>query len=1039
MANETILIVDADTKSQKVLEVSFKKAGYRVVMTDGPVRARELVQDVSPDIIISDTQFVSGGDGFEFLADVKTGPCKLVPFIFLTEERALPQKMRGFELGADDYLTKPIYIKEVTTRVELLLQKRAKEQLTEDDIEEVEGKLVDITMIDLLQAIEEELRSGTIHLTRDGQSAVIYFREGNILDAICGKLQGEEAIYRLMLWPDGEFVLRYHDQVRRVDRVEKDSGALLLEGIRRLEHYNELLDTLPSLHHVFEADYQALSAVIEQLPPEVSRILRLFDGLRSIREVTDGSPVDDVTTLKIVQKLIADKFLLDVTPSARRSATPSRSNLAAWLDGVRSVEPPAQHAGIGREDTSPKFGASISDMATPRTTEQTEAARDTIENAHADAPREANDTDPFGSRSQKVDKPRRQTLPMRDAFDTIDNWQEEEPQEEHRKTVLQWDRPRSGWNVHFDAADSKAAAIREIEQEEHRRRDEEARQISQVHRDSTLRFAPAQSRTNGDLPEHTETVRQIEEDERHRRNEEARRLQAQMSPVGGLDTATPRRLTDELPLQAREPVIEPEESETTDELFPTDEDPIPGLRGRPNTPLSSPALQLEEVSSQEGAKEGWDALAASDASDDARSRLDDVSEADVFEDDSDEVGRLEASSGDDSGERVTLDIRPAAAKSATPKTDDVDPGGLFEGLADDETSPSEDLDEIEVEVIEILPTIERQATDNVLVTATYDLTLRKTISPVEIEGRPEAVAERATLRLRAPDFGGAAAESRFFDDDLAASYDGEAPSNANAFYIVLGILGVAAVVVIGMNSGEPDEPVDVAQPIAQNTTAQPPEETIAAPVEFAGYDASDAALYAAGYGARVGADASRLTIVLSGADLVSDSPDAGSSESDAGQAVTQVEVVAIRDPQPPVERPPVEKPRVNEELPPVPKLTGATGAAITKATRLVKQEKYDQALGLLRQLSEAVPDDKQVAYLHGYAAFSSNKTGEAIVHLTRAERLGYRTAPLYLDLAAALQIDRQKGRAKWAYEKFLELQPNGQQADEVRTILSIYF
>ena len=213
MANETILIVDADTKSQKVLEVSFKKAGYRVVMTDGPKRARELVQDTSPDIIISDTAFPNGGDGFDFLADLKSGKARNVPFIFLTEERSLPQKMRGFELGADDYLTKPIYIKEVTTRVELLLQKRAKESLTDEDIEELEGNLADITMIDLLQTIEEELRSGTIHLTAELQSAVIYFREGNILDAICGKLQGEEAIYRLMLWPDGVFVLRTNARV----------------------------------------------------------------------------------------------------------------------------------------------------------------------------------------------------------------------------------------------------------------------------------------------------------------------------------------------------------------------------------------------------------------------------------------------------------------------------------------------------------------------------------------------------------------------------------------------------------------------------------------------------------------------------------------------------------------------------------------------------------------------------------------------------------------------------------------------------------
>ena len=202
MANETILVVDADTKSQKVLEVSFKKAGYRVTLTDSPLEAKRLIVAERPDLIIADTRFADG-DGFALLASLKDAEStRGIPFIFLTEERSLPQKMRGFELGADDYLTKPVYIKEVTTRVELLLQKRAKDALSESEIEEFDGDLADITMIDLLQTIEEELRSGMIRLSRNGREAVVYFREGNILDAICGKLQGEEAIYRLMLWPE---------------------------------------------------------------------------------------------------------------------------------------------------------------------------------------------------------------------------------------------------------------------------------------------------------------------------------------------------------------------------------------------------------------------------------------------------------------------------------------------------------------------------------------------------------------------------------------------------------------------------------------------------------------------------------------------------------------------------------------------------------------------------------------------------------------------------------------------------------------------
>ena len=1045
MANETILIVDADTKSQKVLEVSFKKAGYRVVMTDDPARARAMVEDVSPDIIISDTQFKNGDDGFEFLTDLKTGAFQHVPFIFLTEERALPQKMKGFELGADDYLTKPIYIKEVTTRVELLLQKRAKEQLSEEDVEELEGNLADITMIDLLQTIEEELRSGTIHLTREGQSAVIYFREGNILDAICGKLQGAEAIYRLMLWPDGVFVLRYHDQVRRVDRIEKDSGALLLEGIRRLDQYNTLLDELPNLHHVFEADYQALSAVIDQLPDEVGRILRLFDGLRSIREVADSSPVHDVTTLQIVKKLLDDGYLTDVTPSARRSERPSRSNLATWLDGVRSSE---EERGLDREDTSPKFGSTIAEMSEKRSTQQTTAPRDTVESTQPAGPRPVHDTDPFGSRSQV--KPRRRTLPLKDAFDTIDAWEDEDDgRDMRRKTALQWDRPRSEWNIHFDAADNNTAAIREIEQEERRRREEEARQLSDVTRAGTLRFAPAQDRASGGAPD-DDVLRQIEEDERRRRDEEARRLQSQLSSTP--EAHAPRRRTDELPAQARVPAVEVEEAVDTDELFA---DASPHVRERPTTPLSSPALHaFEEVAPESEPDEGWDALAASDASDGAPlSRIEAVSEADVFDDDSDELGQPPPpppnDAPDDDGleqrrERVTLDIRPALSgdDEAEAPAEDVTPAGLFEHLGDEDTAPApDDMEELAIEVIEVLPAIDRHSVDNELVRANYDLSLRKTIAPHEIAGRPEAVAEHPTMQLRAPAFN-RPDENKFFASDSGQFEYHEPPSSSKAvLYVVLTTAAILVVMYIGFFGGKEEPAVTPPGPIAQNTVTPDPVETIAPPPQVVppvvGLNDEDALAVATGYGAEVSGAASQLTRVLSGADLLVDINEDPTSDPLVAEKPPEV---AVND-TPPVERPPVEKPPA--EKPPVqeptPKITTASNADVQKAERLVKQEKYDEALALLRQLSEAAPRDQKIAYLHGYAAFSSNKNGEAVTHLGRAERLGYRTAPLYLDLAAAYQLDLKHDRAKWAYEKFLELQPNGKMADEVRTILSTRF
>ena len=356
MADETILVVDADAKSQKVLEVSFKKSGYRVVITESIKEAIQRVADEEPDLIITDTD-LPDGDGFGFCEQLKRNErFKDIPVIFLTEQDSLAQKMRGFELGAADYLTKPIYIKEVTSRVELMLQKRARDQLSQEGAEEVEGALDEITMIDLLQTIEAELKSGSLHLEREGgYSATVYFREGNILDAICGKLQGEEALYRLMLWPKGRFTLRYHDNIRRADHIEKDSSELLLEGMRRFDRWNEMVLTLPHLSRVFEADYQRLPSLMRDLPPEVSRLVRLFDGVRTLRDVIDDSPVDDITTLRVIRKLLDDDVLLDITPSEDSlRQTAQQTNLAAWLSG-RQIRKADTEEVSALFDTTPGF------------------------------------------------------------------------------------------------------------------------------------------------------------------------------------------------------------------------------------------------------------------------------------------------------------------------------------------------------------------------------------------------------------------------------------------------------------------------------------------------------------------------------------------------------------------------------------------------------------------------------------------------------------------------------------------------------------
>src|SRR6478672_9653244 len=138
MAKQSLLLVDGDTKSLRVLEVSLKKAGFNVTTATNGQDAIGKVETAAPDLIISDTKMPEM-DGFELVERLKRNPdWSQIPFIFLTAQSDVEDKIRGLELGVEDYLTKPIYIKELITRVKILLQK--KERISLEDVQRRETR-----------------------------------------------------------------------------------------------------------------------------------------------------------------------------------------------------------------------------------------------------------------------------------------------------------------------------------------------------------------------------------------------------------------------------------------------------------------------------------------------------------------------------------------------------------------------------------------------------------------------------------------------------------------------------------------------------------------------------------------------------------------------------------------------------------------------------------------------------------------------------------------------------------------------------------
>ena len=199
-SKHSLLLVDGDPKSLRVLEVSLKKAGFEVVTATQGAEALGALQGALPDLIISDTD-LDGMDGFDLCRQIKAKPeWAKIPFLFVSGRKSIEDKIRGLELGVEDYLTKPIYIKEIGIRVRTALQRAERERLESrrEGRTKFTGDLADIGVVDLVQTIDLNRKSGIVHIVnRDGRRGAVFFREGRVIDAEVGRLSGAEAMYRL--------------------------------------------------------------------------------------------------------------------------------------------------------------------------------------------------------------------------------------------------------------------------------------------------------------------------------------------------------------------------------------------------------------------------------------------------------------------------------------------------------------------------------------------------------------------------------------------------------------------------------------------------------------------------------------------------------------------------------------------------------------------------------------------------------------------------------------------------------------------------
>jgi CheY-like chemotaxis protein len=377
VAKKQLLLVDADPRSVRVLEVSLKKSGYSVTTASDGADALAKIEFSAPDLILSDTR-LPRLDGYELVRRMKDKPEHAhIPVVFLTSQKSIEDKIRGLELGVEDYLTKPIFVRELIARVNLLLARRTQERMATampmSRRTRLSGSLEDMGVVDLLQTFEISRKTGVGKIGNGRREARIYFRDGKVVDAELGRLRGEEAVYRALIWTTGTFEVDFCP-IDREDIIPTSTQGLLMEGMRRVDEWGRLLEQLPPLATIFDVDHVQLVERLNEIPDDLNGILRLFDGKRTLLDVIDDSPFEDLSTLSTITKLFFEGLLVishsapedDVVPSEEQPQTSSKPERWSMSAGDEDVVPEyTSEPRLPAEPATPSWRPSAPPLALP--------------------------------------------------------------------------------------------------------------------------------------------------------------------------------------------------------------------------------------------------------------------------------------------------------------------------------------------------------------------------------------------------------------------------------------------------------------------------------------------------------------------------------------------------------------------------------------------------------------------------------------------------------------------------------------------------
>jgi CheY-like chemotaxis protein len=232
--NVTVLLVDDNPMILGMLKQALAPLAHITTATDAPDALLKAV-DQPPDMLISDYR-MTGMDGRQLVEKLRARPATMNVAVVLLATKADIAERLNLERGVDEFIEKPFYLREAVQRIKRVIDKIALEKMARAVPADgaLRGNLSQMNVIDLMQSLEMGRKSCLLSLTHGADRCDVYIVDGQISHATYGPIKGDQAVYKVLAWEEGNFQIDFEGRSAEQTTTRSTQG-LMMEGLRILD------------------------------------------------------------------------------------------------------------------------------------------------------------------------------------------------------------------------------------------------------------------------------------------------------------------------------------------------------------------------------------------------------------------------------------------------------------------------------------------------------------------------------------------------------------------------------------------------------------------------------------------------------------------------------------------------------------------------------------------------------------------------------------------------------------------------------------